>query len=424
MKIALLSICILFTNSLFAARFISPEDYKFPKIDFATATLAAGIIAPHDGFSYTQIKFKSQQNPRRRLGWLKVHFYESLTPSESLVFVMSGIGGDAKSETSNYLASEIIKKGHHAVVIPSVFTKEFANSYSSSGYVGLLNLDSEDMIELLVQVRQFIEEKGIRISSQKMVGFSLGALTAAHLSEEAAKLPGIEFDKVVMINPPVDLIYGLRYLDKAAEHRKKMSTIYFLKIGISVLKTIKNAMAAALDLETYTNSLNNFKFLTVEECNFFIAESLGASLKGVVEASQDAFDLEVLPPKPLSGSALANYDRSRRNGAISKVNFEGYIQNFVVDYFKDHNDGTDEFKTYTLAAMNKRVSMVSVAAHIRSNPRIFLMTNVDDFLLRGQSDVDYLSELFGDRATFYPRGGHIGNMWYKENMDEMFALIK
>jgi hypothetical protein len=421
MKSIFLIISLLFTSQAFA-KFIAAKEYKFPVIDYSTATLASGIIKSHDNFPYTVIKFRSQKNERRQLRALKVRFYQSETPSTSLVYVLTGIGGDASSGTSNFLATELLKQGHHVMVIPSVFTREFADSYSSSGYVGLLNIDSKDMIELFMQTRSYMEEIGLPVKTQNMVGYSLGALTAAHLSEEAAKLPGIEFNKVLLINPPVDLIYGLRFLDKA--HSYKMSEIYFLRLGLSVIRTIKAAMSAPLDLDSYTMSLENFKFLSVDECNFFIAESLSSSLTGVLEGSQDAFDLEILPEKPLSNSAGEFYQRADRNRAVNAVNFETYIQNFVVPYFRDHNDGSDDFKSYSLNSMNLRVSMYAVAKHIRANPKIYLMTNTDDFLLRGQADIDYLSELFGERATFYPRGGHIGNIWYKDNMDLMLKLLK
>ena len=43
------------------------------------------------------------------------------------------------------------------------------------------------------------------------------------------------------------------------------------------------------------------------------------------------------------------------------------------------------------------------------------MTNENDFIL-STADRDYLKQLFGERTKIYPRGGHLGNLEYKDNM--------
>ena len=43
------------------------------------------------------------------------------------------------------------------------------------------------------------------------------------------------------------------------------------------------------------------------------------------------------------------------------------------------------------------------------------MHNEDDFLL-AEGDLDYLRRVFGERARIYPKGGHSGNMDYKDNV--------
>ncbi len=424
LKFYLLSILVfIFSISSFA------DSYGFPDASSAKSTLGAGIIQDHDGFTYTIVKFKSEIHKGRYLKSLKVRFYESQTPSETLVYVMTGIGGNADAGGSNFMASELTKNGYHVIIIPSTFTSEFAESYSEFGYVGLLNRDSLDLLELINQTRTFVENKSIKITSLKMVGYSLGALTAAHVSAQSEKVPllnnqrDIHFDKVVMINTPVDLIYGLRHLDNSLLYRSKMRIKRYLTVGLSILKTIKAVSGLPLNLDAYQSTLDRFAFISEDEAKLFIATSLSASLGGVVEASQKVFDLGLLPPMPTDGSVIENQERQERASAIAKVSFEEYIEKYVVNFYRDHNRD-EEYRQYSVSALNKRVSLYAVADHIKQNSNIYLMTNLDDFLLRGQTDVDYLKSLFGDRATFYPRGGHIGNMWYKNNIDKMLSLLK
>jgi hypothetical protein len=52
-----------------------------------------------------------------------------------------------------------------------------------------------------------------------------------------------------------------------------------------------------------------------------------------------------------------------------------------------------------------------------------VMTNENDFILT-REELDYLRQLFGERAKIYPRGGHLGNLEYKENLAYMVEFFK
>lgn len=43
------------------------------------------------------------------------------------------------------------------------------------------------------------------------------------------------------------------------------------------------------------------------------------------------------------------------------------------------------------------------------------MHNADDFLLT-TGDVAWMEQVFGDRALIFPRGGHLGNLYYPDNV--------
>ena len=50
------------------------------------------------------------------------------------------------------------------------------------------------------------------------------------------------------------------------------------------------------------------------------------------------------------------------------------------------------------------------------------MTNADDFILT-PANLDFLRRTFGDRARVYPRGGHGGNLEYKDNADDILRFL-
>jgi hypothetical protein len=57
-----------------------------------------------------------------------------------------------------------------------------------------------------------------------------------------------------------------------------------------------------------------------------------------------------------------------------------------------------------------------------SNPKFGAMTNENDFIL-SSVDREYLRQLFGKQTKIYPRGGHLGNLEYRDNMAYMTDFV-
>ena len=64
----------------------------------------------------------------------------------------------------------------------------------------------------------------------------------------------------------------------------------------------------------------------------------------------------------------------------------------------------------------------AVACTLRSAKKITVMHNADDIILE-PGEIDFFKEVFGDRATIYPVGGHCGNMDYPDNVTHMVAAF-
>ena len=61
--------------------------------------------------------------------------------------------------------------------------------------------------------------------------------------------------------------------------------------------------------------------------------------------------------------------------------------------------------------------------YLRSSVKFGVVTNENDFILT-KAELDYLRLVFGARAKIYPRGGHLGNLEYKENLAYMVEFFK
>jgi hypothetical protein len=63
-------------------------------------------------------------------------------------------------------------------------------------------------------------------------------------------------------------------------------------------------------------------------------------------------------------------------------------------------------------------SLNSIADYLRSAKKISVVHNEDDIIL-APGEIDFFRDTFQSRAHIYPKGGHCGNMAYKDNVDYM-----
>jgi hypothetical protein len=94
-----------------------------------------------------------------------------------------------------------------------------------------------------------------------------------------------------------------------------------------------------------------------------------------------------------------------------------YIYAFVLPYYANkRNDISYANKwndiSYDEAGVRRLFELSdlrSVAAQLKNDPKISFFSNKNDFLLRSE-DIAWIKSLFGERAYFFERGGHLGNL--------------
>lgn len=76
-----------------------------------------------------------------------------------------------------------------------------------------------------------------------------------------------------------------------------------------------------------------------------------------------------------------------------------------------------------LERLVRESSLKAIAPGLRDDPRVFLMHNADDFLV-SREDLEFAEAGFGDRATIYPHGGHLGNLWHPRNRRDILSVFE
>jgi hypothetical protein len=101
----------------------------------------------------------------------------------------------------------------------------------------------------------------------------------------------------------------------------------------------------------------------------------------------------------------------------SHLSFLDYFNEYLLPYFQKQRPGL------TRQAYIDSLSIRSIEGYVKSSAKLGVMTNENDFIL-SREDLDYLRQIFGERAKIYPRGGHLGNLEYKENLAYMVDFFK
>jgi hypothetical protein len=122
----------------------------------------------------------------------------------------------------------------------------------------------------------------------------------------------------------------------------------------------------------------------------------------------------IVPKNRVLGSADSLTDYFK---VANRISFIDYFNDFLYPYSQSRNPGL------TKEALIEGTSLRSIEPYLRNSPKIILMDNEDDLILTPQ-DMAFLKDVFGARAKIYPRGGHLGNMTFKDNVAYMINFFK
>ncbi|MDR0931816.1 MAG: MlaA family lipoprotein [Victivallales bacterium] len=322
---------------------------------------------------------------------------------EKLLILLPGIGGNYFGGTMVALAELFHRHGWAVAALDSTFTWQF---YLASGgrLPGFLPQDGANMQRAIELVLEDLEKNGLYAPERTdltLMGYSFGAmhtLKIAEMEERSGNPLGI--DRFVAINPPVDLHYALKVADKLTGASKDWDAAKAIKEMISI-----GGKAMIKMQQTYpvydSDALNETPFdytvpLTQEEADYVAALYFKMSMRGVLFSAHRQRGIPALKER---------YSWGRRNELyreIDRINFQDYAEKIVAIDLAPLS--ADEI----YRASNLRMFADALA----NNSNIRLLHNYDDFLL-SDDDREFLDRTFGERLTWFDRGGHLGNLYVK-----------
>lgn len=350
---------------------------------------------------------------------LKLLFAKQDGPAP-LIFVIAGTGAAYNSPKVLFLMNTFIQAGYHVLTISSPTKPPFMAAASSTNMPGLTNYDAEDLYRVMKIALEEVKDD-IEITKKYVTGYSLGGIDSAFVGYLDTQRKEINFDKVLMINPPVNLYTSVSNLDGIIPAFKKK---YPDETGAQLFADVFARLAAffkeqggrvKFGPETLYHLQQSDQALPIEDVEVLIGISFLFSSADIAFTS-DALNHTgwIIPAdenySPTSSQSTYWYKRSLR------WRFLDYFEKMVIPWWQERHPGD------TREDLIHAVSLYAIEDYLRNDPSIAVMTNQDDIIL-GPGDIEYLQDVMGDRAKIFPYGGHCGNMEYTDNVAHMLNFF-
>lgn len=331
-----------------------------------------------------------------------------------LVFITPGLGGAALNPSTLSLAELLYSAGFQVITLPSSLSWQFAISVSRSGYPGFTPVDAEDMLELMKFADQMARQNE-RINPRKyaMMGFSLGAMDTSFIANLDLQKNYFNFERVLMINPPLQKEKSIRTLDGLINAGHSFSGARQTGLLKYTASKILEASIFSIDKLLSLNFENQFG-LADPEMEFIIGTNFRKALREVILVSQEIDDMNILK---VSKNPLL---RNLRKAEAFTFSFRAYINNFLFPkinagkYFKHPGQNPSDM----IAASDMRQQIESLSAN---NVHWAIFHNENDFIFH-DGDSDWLLNSHSD-SRIYPLGGHLGNLWFAHNRKDIVNFI-
>ena len=324
-----------------------------------------------------------------------------------LIFLVAGTGGSYASGKMKILQKAFYQAGFHVLSLTSPTHTDFIVNASTTSVPGHVVEDSRDLYQVMKLAYEKVRAK-VSVSAFHITGYSLGAVHAAFAArlDQQEKAFGIE--KVLLINPAVNLYNSVEILDNL------LTSTIDTHDPVAVKRFVDGVMTAFAETYERTQTLDlggDFLYEVYktrqpkeESLETLIGVSFRFSSRDLIFASDVMTKAGYVVPSNRNLTATASLTPYFK--VLGQTGFTDYYREYFLPFFQIRYPGLTD------AQLREQMSLGAIEAFLRENSNVGLLGNEDDIIL-APGEIDYLKSVFGDRATLYPTGGHCGNLAHK-----------
>ncbi|MBT1073552.1 alpha/beta hydrolase [Pelotalea chapellei] len=338
------------------------------------------------------------------------------THKAPLAFLIAGTGAGNQAPHQMTMMKSLYQAGFHVITLSSPTSPNFIVSASQSRVPGDMEDDAKDLYRAMETAWNSVKND-IEVSDFYLSGYSLGGTQAAFVALLDEELKIFNFRKVLMINPAISVYSSAERIEELLRAIPGGSTKvgYFFNDMLARFSEFYsyNSFVAINDEFIYT--VYKEKLFSHEEAGGLVGLAFRINSAGMIFTSDVMTNSGYVVPK---NRKLKTTDSLFEYFTVSThLSLFNYLNEYL--YPNVHKKKPGLTKAEFVASM----SLKSIESYLKSSPKFGVMTNADDFLLT-QDERNYLRELFGERVKIFPRGGHLGNLEYKENLAHMVEFFK
>ncbi len=417
----ILSACaclLLFSGGLASA-------YDYPFADPYVATIIntpaeyAAVLPEEVPLKFASIEmFPDREVPGIlwNLTELRYSYLQQKKPAP-LIFLVAGTGASFQSAKMQVLQKAFYQAGYHVVSLTSPTHPNFIVAASTSGVPGHLEEDSADLYRVMQTIWQRLQKK-IEVTEFFLSGYSLGAAQSAFIAKLDEQEQAFNFRRVLMINPPVSLYNSVQILDEMLENNIPGGLDNFNEFYQKAIKAVTDVYVNGDAVEFNDQFLYQAYKYRKPESDENLAALIGIdfriSSENMVFVSDVMSQAGYVVPK---GLKLERHDRVTDYAKVlGRLSFIDYFNGLFLPHFKAQNP------SLTKADLIAQMSLRNIEDYLRNSPKFGVIHNQDDIILQ-PGEIDYLRDVFGNRAQIFPHGGHCGNMAYPDNVAAMIGFF-
>jgi ABC-type transporter lipoprotein component MlaA len=347
-----------------------------------------------------------------------------------IVFLVPGLGTHRQANASLALAEMVWARGFSVAIVSNALSFEFVLRGSSVPVPGHAPVDAHDVHVALDAVDRDLDERHPgRTGARVYLGYSLGAFHGFYIAAEESdpEQALVRFDRYLLLDPPVDLLYAMQRVDGFFEVPLALPAPQReAEVRRILLKAVKVATEAQ-DSPTRNDAYSRLDPTNLaggtltpalelpfsnEEAKFLIGLAFRRSLQALLYTGQGRDDMGVLltERRPLRRQPV--YEE------IGDYSFEMYFYAFVFPYYRERLRTVSSAEQ--MIALNE---LESISGPLRGNPKLRVFANRNDFLTR-DAEIEWLMDLVGpERVRFFPTGGHLGNLHRPEVQAEVMSTL-
>jgi len=409
---------------LFLILSLTAFSYNFPIDDPYSATIIGSATMMTPGVSENiplkvyELQIKDKKDIPDVFWYaskFKFSFSKQKNKKAPLIFVLAGTGSDYNAIRVKFMQRIFHDAGYHTIAISSQMSQQFMISASTNVMPGMLINDNEDIYKAMKLAYDKIKDQ-VEVTDFYIMGYSLGGTNAAVLSYIDEKEKAFNFKRVFMVNPPVELYDSAVKLDKYLDDYTGGKTEGIEKLLNTTLYRLKGGLTneyANIGADTIYNIVKG-DILSDAEKKAYIGLAFRLTSNDLNFISDFITKSHVYTKNPDKVNKYTNMKEYFK--AVNFATFEDYVNKVGFPYYKKYN------KDFSIEDLKREASLRVIEDYLRTSPKIAAVTNADELILN-EKDINYLKDVFKDRLVIYPKGGHCGNMFYKENVDVMVKFV-